>query len=161
MAKSKNVDGTVRGLAEPEVTRLGLILWDIAYEKHGGYSELTIYIDRPGGAPIGTDDCEAVSRAVEPLLDRYDPIEESYTFSVSSSGTERVLRTAAHFEASVGKRVECRLYKPRDGQKIIAGTLVSRDANGVTIKHAGADVTIAASDVAQVKTVEEKEDGTR
>ena len=161
MAKSKNVEGAVRRFAEPEAARLGLALWDVVYEKHGGYSELTLFIDRPGGAPIGTDDCEALSRAVEPLLDRYDPIEESYTLSVSSSGTERVLRTAAHYEASLGKRVEANLYKPLNGQKTITGALQSYDDRGVTLARAGEDITLAAADVAQLKTVEEKEDGIR
>ena len=79
MPKSKNVEETVRRFAEPAVKELGYRLWDVEYESHGGYSELTLYIDRPDGGAIGTDDCERVSHAVDPLMDRYDPIEEAYT----------------------------------------------------------------------------------
>ena len=158
MPKSKNVEETVRRFAEPAVKELGYRLWDVEYESHGGYSELTLYIDRPDGGAIGTDDCERVSHAVDPLMDRYDPIEEAYTFSVSSCGSVRTLRRPEQFAAYIGQPVEVRLYKAENGVKIAAGTLLAYDGGAVTLLTPAGDRTFAAGEAAAVKTIEMNED---
>ncbi|MEA4824782.1 MAG: ribosome maturation factor RimP [Clostridiaceae bacterium] len=159
MPKSKNAEETIRAFADPVVEKLGYRLWDVAYERHGGYSEVTLYIDSPDGGAIGTDDCEKVSRAVDPLMDRYDPIEEAYTFSVSSSGGVRTLRRPEQYAAYRGRMVEIRLYRAENGAKSITGTLSAYDNGAVTIVTAdGENRTFAAETVAQVKTVEEEKE---
>ena len=155
---SKNVEETVRRFAEPAVTALGYRLWDVEYESRGGYSELTLYIDKPDGGPIGTDDCERVSHAVDPLMDRYDPIEEAYTFSVSSCGSVRTLRRAAQFEAYIGQPVEVRLYRSEDGAKTVSGTLAAYDSGAVTLQTPAGERTFAAGEIAKVITIEMNED---
>ncbi|NMA09290.1 MAG: ribosome maturation factor RimP [Clostridiales bacterium] len=150
MAKSKNVEKTVRGFAQKEVERLGLRLWDVVYEKHGGYSELILYIDHTDGTPVSIDECEAVSRAVDPLMDRYDPIEETYTFSVSSSGDERTLRTPEHFAAFMGKPAEVKLYKPENGVKVFTGVLMDYNGADVTLETPAGEKVFTASSVARV-----------
>lgn len=92
----KNIAGRIREFAEPVVRELGYELWDVAFEKVGSLYELTVYIDAEKG--IGIEDCEKVSRALDPLLDRYDPIPQAYTFYVSSAGLERTLTLPEHFE---------------------------------------------------------------
>lgn len=159
MPKSKNAEETIRAFANHAVEKLGYRLWDVAYERHGGYSEVTLYIDTPGGGTIGTDDCEKVSRAVEPLMDRYDPIEEAYTFSVSSCGGARTLRRPEQFAAYRGRMVEIRLYRAEKGAKSVAGTLLDYDNGAVIIVTAdGENRTFAAETVAQVKTAEEEKE---
>ena len=159
MPKSKNAEETIRAFALPVVEKLGYRLWDVVYDKYGGYSEVTLYIDYPDGGAIGTEDCEKVSRAVDPLMDRYDPIEEAYTFSVSSCGSVRTLRRAEQFEAYLGRPVEVRFYRAENGAKSAAGTLIAYDNGAVTIAAAdGVEKTYAAGQVAQVKTAEEEEE---
>lgn len=70
--------------AEPLVQACGCSLWDVEYVREGGEWFLRLYLDKEGGVDI--DDCEAVSRAVEPVLDEKDPIPESYRFEVCSAG---------------------------------------------------------------------------
>ena len=82
-------------LAEPAVKEQGCSLWDVEYIKEAGSWFLLIYIDKPEGVSI--NDCEAVSRVVSDLLDEADPIQEPYTFEVSSAGADRVLKKPAHF----------------------------------------------------------------
>ena len=74
----KNIAGRIREFAEPVVRELGYELWDVAFEKVGSLYELTVYIDAEKG--IGIEDCEKVSRALDPLLDRYDPIPKLIRF---------------------------------------------------------------------------------
>ena len=71
---SGNVAQKVWAFAQPEVENFGLVLWDVIFEKVGTLYELTLFIDRPEGV-VSVEDCEKVSRAVDPLLDRYDPID--------------------------------------------------------------------------------------
>ena len=62
---------TVRSLAEPVAAQCGCEVWDVEYVREAGAWYLRVYIDKPGG--VGIDDCEAVSRALDPVLD--DPDE--------------------------------------------------------------------------------------
>ena len=76
MAKQQNSGGavkTVEALARPVVEGMGLRLWDVRFEKEGPDWFLRILIDRD--EPLDTDTCEAVSRAIDPLLDEADPID--------------------------------------------------------------------------------------
>ena len=76
MAKQQNAGGaakTVETLVRPTVEGMGLRLWDVRFEKEGPDWFLRVLIDRD--EPLDTDTCEAVSRAIDPLLDEADPIE--------------------------------------------------------------------------------------
>lgn len=162
MPKLKNIEERVREFTQKPIEDLGYFLWDILYEKHGGYSELTFFIDRTDDEAVSTDDCEKVSRVVDPLMDRYDPIEESYTLSVSSCGYERVLRHAYQLEMCIGVPVKVSLYRADEvtGSKTLSGTLAAFTESGtafktITIQMSDGERTLTAAEVAQVKTAEE------
>lgn len=74
----------VRQFAEPVVLQYGCTLWDVEYVREGSDWFLRLYIDKDGGVNIA--DCEAISRAMDPILDEKDPIPDSYTFEVCSAG---------------------------------------------------------------------------
>ena len=80
----------VESLLRETVESLGFTLCDVEFAKEYGNWVLTLYIDREGGVDL--NDCERVSRAVDPILDREDPIEQTYYLSVSSLGLDRPLR---------------------------------------------------------------------
>ncbi len=125
------VTDQVRAFAGPAVAAQGCELWDVEYVREGGEWFLRLYIDKEGG--VGIDDCEAVSRAVDPILDAEDPIEGSYHFEVSSAGLERPLRRPEHFARSIGKKVTVRLYRPRGGVKEFTGTLTAYEDGAVVL----------------------------
>ena len=83
MAKGKNhqpggAAAVVEALVRPTVEGFGLRLWDVRFEKEGPDWFLRVLIDRD--EPLDTDTCEAVSRAIDPILDEADPIDPvSYT----------------------------------------------------------------------------------
>ncbi|NLH00402.1 MAG: ribosome maturation factor RimP [Clostridiales bacterium] len=140
---------TVTEFARPIVEQNGCELWDVEYVSEGGQWYLRIYIDKSGGVSI--DDCEKISRAVDPILDEKDPIENSYIFEVSSAGLERHLKRPAHFLRCMGENVEVRLYKPFEGSKIYIGTLSGYDNGDITIDCSGKAMFFKKEQVANVR----------
>ena len=93
----------VTQFAKPIVEAHGCSLWDVEYVREGSEYFLRLYIDKDGGVDI--TDCEAISRAVDPVLDAEDPIPESYHFEVCSAGLERALKRPGDFERFMGSPV--------------------------------------------------------
>lgn len=148
----KNIAGQVKELALPIAQEQGVSLWDVEYVKEGTEMILRIIIDKPEG--ISIDDCEKFHRAIDPILDEADLIENSYRLETSSPGVERVLKTDAHIDACIGWDVEVKLFAPLDnGQKSISGVLLGQNEEGIGIKTADGDFTINRSAVAKIRTV--------
>ena len=143
------VTETVTALAAPIAAELGLELWDVEYVREAGTWYLRVYIDKDGGVSIS--DCEALSRALDPVLDEADPIPDSYVFEVSSAGAERELKRPGDFERFMGSSVEVRLYKPVDGSKSFVGTLSGYSGGDVSLTAAGKTLTFEKSQIAQVR----------
>jgi len=129
MAKnSKSISETVRALAEPLAEEMGCWVWDVEYVKEGTRKILRITIDSEEGIDI--NECEKLHRAIDPLLDEADPIEEAYYLEVCSPGIERELKTQIHIDACEGWDVEVKLYAPIDGVKSFRGVLLECGENG-------------------------------
>ena len=140
---------TVWQFAEPVVQAHGCSLWDVEYVREGADWFLRLYIDKPGGVDI--NDCEAISRAVDPILDEKDPIPDSYSFEVCSAGLERVLKRPGDFEQFLGASVLVKLYRPKDGKKEVVGTLTGYDNGAVTLDVGGQPVRFEKNEVALVR----------
>lgn len=135
MKQKKNIAGVVREIAEPLAESLGYILWDVEYVKEGADMILRITIDTDAEGGITIDDCEKMHRAIDPLLDEADPIEDAYMLAVSSPGVERELTQPMHFERMAGEEVEIRLYAAVDGTKTYRGELVGLIDGEVVIRQ--------------------------
>ena len=122
---------TVAEVVTPFLEKEGLKLWDVEFKKEGAEYFLRVYIDRESG--VGIDDCERVHRAVDPVLDDADPIDEAYYLEVSSPGVERELRTCAHFEYAVGREIDLKFFTAIDGSKQLTGVLNNFDPDGKTL----------------------------
>ena len=146
--KKQSIAETVAALLAPTVEGLGYRLWDVEYAKEGADWHLTVTIDNDEG--INIEDCERVHRAIDPVLDEADPIEDAYYLNVSSPGIERVLRTDAHLMASIGERVELRFFAAQEGKKSILGTLTAADSESVTLDG---EKTFARSLISKIRTV--------
>ncbi len=147
----KSVKDTVRELIEPTVNSLGYMIWDVLYSKIGADYHLEITIDKEGGIDI--DDCEKVHRAIDPIIDEADPIEDFYYLEVSSPGIERELRTDEHILLSIGQRVEAKLFAERDGRKSLRGVLAAYDEGVLTLTESGAETRLDKKEVAKLTTV--------
>ena len=139
----------VAKLAQPVVEEKGCELWDVEYVREGSERFLRIYLDKEGGVDI--NDCEAISRAVDPILDEKDPIKESYHFEVCSAGLERALKRPSDFERFMGSAVTVKLYRPRNGLKEIPGILRGYENGCVTVEAGKETITFQKSEVALVR----------
>jgi len=102
-----------RSTLEPVLVRDGYELVEVEWVRGGGRFTLRVFIDKPGG--VNVDDCQAVSRTIEPILDVEDFIEPAYDLEVSSPGLDRPLRTPEHFARYAGQRVHVKAYGPVPG----------------------------------------------
>lgn len=136
-------------LARPVVEEEGCSLWDVEYVREAGSWYLRVFIDKEGG--VGIEDCERISRRLDPLLDEADPIQESYTFEVGSAGAERELKRPTDFEQFMGHEVELRLYQPINGSKVFVGELVGYENGDVSVTVGGSTMRFMKSQVALVK----------
>lgn len=129
---NKELIRRVTGLAEPLCADAGVTLWDVTFEKEGKNYVLTVFIDKADG--IFIEDCERISRALDPLLDapEFDGLP-TYTLTVSSAGLERKLLRPEHFAWALGKQVEITFYKARDGQSTLVGTLKEKTDQALTL----------------------------
>ncbi len=148
---AKNIASKVRELAEPLADELGIWVWDVEFVKEGARKVLRITVDSEEG--IGIEDCEKLHRAIDPLLDEADLIEEQYYLEVSSPGIERELKTDIHIEACEGWDVEVRLYAPRNGVKMFRGVLLPMTENGgVQIQNGDDIISFERAEIAKINT---------
>lgn len=117
----KNIADTVWDLILPTVNELGCSLWDVEYVKEGARQILRVTIDKENGVDI--NDCEAVHRGIDPILDETDPIPVQYYLEVSSPGVERDLTRPFHFDVCKGSKIDVKLFTAVNGQKQYVGIL--------------------------------------
>jgi ribosome maturation factor RimP len=107
---TESVADRARRLLEPVLVRDGFELVEVEWLREGGPWVLRLYVDRQGGVTI--DDCQAVSRTIEPILDAEGFIEPAYNLEVSSPGLDRPLRKPQDFERFAGQRARVKTYAP-------------------------------------------------
>ena len=142
---AKGVVGAVRVIAEPLAEELGYVLWDVEYVKVGADMYLRITID----------DCEKMHRAIDPLLDEADPIDEAYHLEVSSPGIERELKEDWQIEACEDWDVEVRLYAPLNGAKSYLGKLAGLNEAGevlLAVEDKEEPIAFPRASIASLKT---------
>ena len=136
-------------LIKTAVEEQGVSLWDVRFLKEGASWYLRIFIDKEGGVSI--NDCETISRALDPILDEADPIPDSYVFEVGSAGAERELKRPEDFRQFMGSEVEVRLYQPINGSKIFVGKLAAYDQGDLSITAGNEDMSFKKAQMALVK----------
>lgn len=139
----------VTALARPIVEAQGCSLWDVEYVREGDQRFLRLYIDKAGGVDIS--DCEAISRAMDPILDQADPIPESYLFEVCSAGLERPLKRPGDFAQFMGSPITVKLYRPRNGVKELPCVLAGYEDGVLTVQAGKETIQFQKSEVALVR----------
>ena len=114
--------------------------------------------ERPDGTML-IDDCEAVSRALSPVLDIADPIERAYRLEISSPGIDRPLVRRSDFERYAGHLVKLEMTVAHQGRKRFRGTLGGVSGECVHLRRddapAGedADMLLPMEDIAEARLV--------
>ena len=108
---------------------------------------LTLYIDKKGG--IGIDDCETVSRAVDPVIDASASIDPDF-FEVSSPGLTRPLETEKDYNRYSGEKADVTLYKPLEGKKNFTAVIKGAEGDKATfVFDNGEELTLALEEIAK------------
>lgn len=150
MSKHETYETRTEELITPILDRMNFELVDVEYVKEGGTWYLRAYIDKEGG--ITVNDCEAVAREMNEILDKEDFVEDSYVFEVSSPGLGRPLKKEKDYVRSMGKEVEIRTYRAINREKEFYGILSAYDENTVTIKTEDeTEMTFEKSDIALIR----------
>ena len=150
MAKKK-ITEIVEEMLEDFLRQEGYELYNAEFVKEGRDWFLRVYIDKTvTDEYVGTEDCEKVSRFLSEKLDEEDPIEQNYYLEVSSPGMDRPLLKRSHYERYIGREVEIRLYKGKDGTKNIQGVLKDITGDDITVEdHDGREWKLQLSEIAK------------
>ncbi|MBE5891368.1 MAG: ribosome maturation factor RimP [Lachnospiraceae bacterium] len=149
MSKAADYAAKAEQLVAPILAEHHFELVDAEYVKEAGTWYLRLYIDKEGG--ITVDDCEIVSRAMDPILEEEDYIPDAYIFEVSSPGLGRPLKKERDYVRNMGKDVEIRTYKAIDHAKEFTGALKAYDKDTVTITIGDEDKVFSKSDIALIR----------
>ena len=123
----------------------GLEIFDVQIRRESAGWVLRVVIDRPdatgegrpGGEPVGIEDCQRVSHDLSALLDVDDALtagfDRGFTLEVSSPGLDRPLRGEADYRRFVGRLAKIVTRDPVDGQSHFAGRLAGVEAGSVVL----------------------------
>lgn len=155
--KGGNTVATVYEMVKPITDELGLVLWDVVFEKEGAYWYLRVYIDRDDGMP-DMDDCENVTRPLSKLLDEKDPIEQSYILEVGSPGLGRELKKEEHFRRYMECPVRIRFIRETEnGEKELIAALKEYNKDSVTVAYDGEERVIKLADTAFIRLYDDED----
>jgi ribosome maturation factor RimP len=151
------VAARVAAVAAPVLQGMGYRLVRIKISGELGCT-VQVMAERPDGTML-IDDCEAVSRALSPVLDIADPIDRAYRLEISSPGIDRPLVRRSDFERYAGHLVKVEMAVAHHGRKRFRGTLGGVEGNAVRLTReevpAGedADVCLVMEDIADARLV--------
>ena len=151
------VAARVSAVAAPVLQQLGYRLVRIKISGEAGCT-VQIMAERPDGTML-IDDCEAVSRALSPVLDIADPIDRAYRLEISSPGIDRPLVRRTDFERYSGHLVKIEMAVAHQGRKRFRGLLAGVEGDKVRIRRddapAGeeADVLLTMEDIGEARLV--------
>jgi ribosome maturation factor RimP len=137
-------------LVAPILADLRLDTWDCEFA--GGVLRLTF--DKPAGeGNVTLDELSLATRLINREIDHAEPPFPNVVIEVTSPGLERTLRTAAHFQRSIGADVAIRLLATAEGDRRLTGRLVAADDTTITVEQHGVQRTVRQHLVERAKTV--------
>ena len=128
-------------LAHPVAASLGLQVVGAVLHTNQQPSVLRIDICH-SERDISLEDCEQMSRALEPTLDAIEALPDAYVLEVSSPGLSRLLTTDREFISFKGFPVIVTAADAHAGQKEWTGQLMRRDESAVHITQKGRAIAV-------------------
>jgi ribosome maturation factor RimP len=141
------------------ITGLGFELVDLRRTGTLERPILQVRVDRPDSRPgqgVTADDCAAISRSLERLLESSAMVGPRYVLEVSSPGFERPLRWPEHWRRFVGRRARVRA-QPLRGRSQVEILAVPDDEHVVLRQADGSEVTVAFEAIREATLVAEFE----
>ena len=109
-----------------------------------GRERFCVFVDHPAGVDHAL--CERVTSMLRSYLDEY-------SVEVSSPGFDRPLRTRAHFERAIGRKVRVKTETGR-----VRGEILEAEAGAVQIRNGAEVVDIPYDEIVRANLIDE---GTR
>lgn len=153
----QGIAARVAAVVEPVIVGIGYRLVRVKISGLDGCT-LQIMAERPAGA-MTVEDCEAVSRALSPVLDVANPIERSYRLEVSSPGMDRPLVRRSDFERFAGHAVKIELTIAIEGRRRFRGALLGVEGDRARLRRDNAapgeasEVLLPIQDIAEARLV--------
>ena len=147
----------VSAVAAPALQAMGYRLVRIKISGEAGCT-VQIMAERPDGS-MQIEDCEAISKALSPVLDIADPIECAYRLEISSPGIDRPLVRRSDFERYAGHLAKIEMAVASHGRKRFRGILAGVEGDSVKIHRddaradEDADVLLVMEDIADARLV--------
>ncbi len=145
----------VAAIAEPVVEQLGYRLVRVKISGADGCT-VQIMAERPDGTMV-VEDCEAISRALSPVLDMADPVDRAYRLEISSPGIDRPLVRKSDFDRYAGHLVKIETHIPVGGRKRFRGELVGTEGDAARLRHDEAgeetEVLLPIEEISEAKLV--------
>ena len=154
------VGARVAAVATPVLEGLGYRLVRIKISGEAGCT-VQIMAERPDGTML-IEDCEAISKALSPVMDIADPVQRAYRLEISSPGIDRPLVRRTDFERYTGHLVKIEMAVPHEGRKRFRGAIQGLEGGSVRIvrddakDHKGAqeaEVLLPIEDIANANLV--------
>jgi ribosome maturation factor RimP len=144
-------------VAEPVIEGLGFRLVRVRVSGLDGCT-VQIMAERPDGS-MNIEDCEALSRALSPVLDVADPIESAYRLEISSPGIDRPLVRKSDFDRYAGHVAKIEMQMPIDGRRRYRGVLLGTEGDSARLRRDDvapgepADVLLPIEEMSEAKLV--------
>lgn len=127
------MEARIAALVEPAIEQIGFRLVRVRLSGLNG-ATLQIMAERPDGT-MSIEDCEAVSRAISPVLDVEDPLDTAYNLEVSSPGIDRALVREGDFRTWAGHLIKLETNRMIAGRKRFRGKVVAVEATGIRVER--------------------------
>jgi ribosome maturation factor RimP len=147
----------VSAVAAPVLQGMGYRLVRIKISAEAGCT-VQVMAERPDGT-MQIEDCEAISRALSPVLDIADPIDRAYRLEISSPGIDRPLVRRSDFERYAGHLVKIEMALAHQGRKRFRGTLNGVEGSAIRLHRDDTkadedlDVVLVMEDIAEARLV--------
>jgi ribosome maturation factor RimP len=140
-------------LANPIAQSLGLEVVGAVFQTNQRPPILRIDIRNPE-QDTSLNDCEQMSRALEPVIDAASLLPDAYVLEISSPGISRILHSDRDFKSFQGFTVEVLTSEPYPARQQFNGQLVERNETHVTISQKGKVTHIPRPLISQVQLEE-------
>ena len=122
----------VAAIIEPVIENLGFRLVRVSLSGAEGCT-LQIMAERADGT-LSIEDCEALSRALSPVLDVSDPVEQTYRLEISSPGMDRPLVRRSDFQRYAGQVAKIEMAVPIAGRRRFRGIILGVEGGAARIR---------------------------
>lgn len=117
----------------------------------GSYAVLRVYVDSATGITIAQ--ITQITHQLVGVIEVDFPAYRECAMEVSSPGLDRPLFKLADYERFIGHKVRVSLHTPLEGQRHFSGTLVSADAEQVTVEIEEKKVILPFSAISKTRLV--------